>query len=53
MLGINKRTNENAERKVRLMTIVILQKKENSKEQIVSNTNENHRTEKNIRGLEL
>jgi hypothetical protein len=36
MVGINKRTNGNAERKVRLIIIVVLHRKENHKEQIVT-----------------
>jgi len=48
-----KRTNENADRSVRLITIVVLHQKENHKEQIVSNTVQNNRTEENTHDTEL
>ena len=41
MLGTDERTNENADRKVRLFAIVVLHKKEDYKEHIVSNIMEN------------
>jgi hypothetical protein len=48
MLDIDERTNENAERKVRLIIIDVLHKKDDHTEQIMSNNMENHRTENNI-----
>ena len=48
----NKRTNKNADRSVRLITIVVLHQKEKHKEQIVRNTVQNNRTE-NIHDTEL